>query len=130
MLLLALTPFYPQNFNVELVATWEDGDTDTFGTDIAVTPDGWVYVLRARYFDGVGRSFAVLDGRDLEGRGLVWVKTVETEGYYVCAMTVWKDYLYLLQYHYNPKILVYDISDRANPRFLRRVVPPGKREGV
>ena len=123
-LLLASTPFYPQNFNVELIATWSDGNDTMGGTDVAITPDGWVYVLTGDFGNGTGHTFYILDGRNLPDSGLKFVDSVRSI-YSLSAMTLWKDYLYVHDYG-GGGILVYDISDRANPRFVRRVVPPGK----
>ncbi len=128
LILFASIPFYPQNFNVELIATWSDGDSTTYGTDVAVTPDNWVYILTADY-SGSSHYFYVLDGRHFPDSGFHLVNTVYDSVNYISALTLWKDYLYA-QTGYG--VSVYDISDRANPRFIRRVVPPGKegeREG-
>ncbi len=122
LLVFASIPFYPQNFNVELIATWSDGDSTTYGTDVAITPYNWVYILTADY-SGSSHYFYVLDGRHFPDSGFHLVDTVYDSVNYIGALTLWKDYLYA-QTGYG--VSVYDISDRANPRFIRRVLPPGK----
>jgi len=120
LLVFASTPFYPQNFNVELIATWSDGVDTMYGVDVAVTPDNWVYLLVGDYF-GTSHFFYVLDGRHFPDSGFHLVDTVYDSVNYIGALTLWKDYLYARTGY---GISVYDISDRANPRFVRRVVPP------
>ncbi len=128
LLLLSSTPFYPQNFGVELVATWSDGMDTTYGTDVAVTPDGWVYLLPGNFTNGISRHFYVLDGRGLPDSGLKLVNVVYDTINYFCALTLWKDCLYVEDYG-TGEILVYDIYDRANPRFVTRATPPKGEEG-
>ncbi len=67
------TPFSPQEtLNVELIATWSDGDTSTSGLSVAAK-DGYVYMA-----GGDGLGLKLLDARWPKDSGVKEVAVIET----------------------------------------------------
>ncbi len=114
MLTLLAIPFYPQNFGVELVATWSDGVDTTAAVDVEVK-DGWVYLIRVpQPHMALGDSIWVLDARDFQNIRLVNTFATEVRVY---DLLTFQDYLYTL----GGIVETFDISDPANPRRVSRL---------
>ncbi len=109
----ASTPFFPQNFNVELVATWSDGDDSTAAVDVEVK-DGWVYLaIAGKPYWFTGEKLCALRFEE-DNSQLTLTYEEELGVQQIGEMVVNGDYLYVF-----PSGRVYDLSDPSHPNYLR-----------
>ncbi len=102
------TPFSPQEtLNVDLVATWSDGDSVNTGYSVTERA-GYVYLALG------GGGLAILDARYPEDSGITEVMILETLRCY----SVLRDDTLLYAMFSQFGMTVYDISDARNPVIL------------
>ena len=121
LLLSYSIPFYPQNFGVELVATWSDGKDSTAAVDVEVK-DGWVYLIGTKDPTSTGGDYLwVLDAREPCSE----VKLVAEDtfpDYGASDLVIVGQYLYAYSRIVDIiAVHVYSISDPSEPKYIRTV---------